>query len=155
MATGERDGILELTARYARAVDRKDEALLARCMAASVKATGSGEGPMGAGLAEALADGAATVPGPQFASMLVAGLRRMGATQHLFANHEVAWRDGDHATVTFAMRALHFAVDRSIADSYEVGGFYEHDVVRAGDEWRIEWWRLDLVWERGDLAVLG
>jgi hypothetical protein len=154
VATSDRDDIVDLTVRYAQAIDEKDETLLAQCVAPSVRATGSGPGPMGSGLAGGMLGGGGAVPGPVFASTLVGGLRRMGATQHLFANHQVTWRDDDHATVKFSMRAMHFAVGRATSDPYEVGGYYEHDLVRTGGGWRIEFWRLNLLWEHGDSSVL-
>lgn len=146
----DREDIVDLTFQYAQAVDLKDEVLLTRCFTPNIQATGSGPGPMGMGLAGGILGGPSGLSAAAFTGILIGGLRGMGATQHMFSNHRAAFLDDQHATVTFYMRAVHFARDRPTVDPYEVGGYYEHDLLRTAEGWRIAVWRLTLTWELGD-----
>ena len=89
-----------------------------------------------------------------FASEIMAGMKRMGATQHLFSNHQTSVVDEVDATCRFYMRTVHFPQSGASAAPYEVGGYYEHDLAKVDGDWRISFWRLHLSWEYGDYAAL-
>ena len=79
----DRHEIVDLTYRYATAIDLKDESLLLGCLAETVEARGSGPGPMGVRLLAKIIGSSRPVAAIDFASEIMAGMRRMGATQHL------------------------------------------------------------------------
>ena len=150
----DRHEIVDLTYRYATAIDLKDESLLLGCLAETVEARGSGSGPMGVRLLAKIIGSSRPVAAIDFASEIMVGMRRMGTTQHLFSNHQTSVVNDVNATCRFYMRAVHFAHSGATAAPYEVGGFYQHDLAKVDGEWRISFWRLHLSWEYGNYAAL-
>jgi hypothetical protein len=153
----DRQEMIELTYRYAQSLDMKDQALLETCLAESVRSLGSGPGPLGQSLAQGqgvVGDGSVSLSRADFAAGVIVGMRRIGATQHSFSNHRITQNSRDRATCIMYMRAMHFAIGRATAAPYECGGYYEDDLVREQEGWRIAFWRLHLFWEYGDYSVM-
>jgi hypothetical protein len=93
--------------------------------------------------------------GAEFAATVTASMRLKGATQHVITNPAIELLDERRAVCRAYLRAIHFALDRPTGSSYEVGGYYQHDLVFQGSAWKIRVWRLVLTWEVGDFAVMG
>ncbi len=151
----ERARIAALLARYARAVDGKDEAALTACFTDELGVQGTAVGPMGQLFASrsGFAEGAHTTAA-EWAAMILASMRLKGATQHDIGTALIAFSDATHATCDAYLRAMHFTPERPTAGFYEVGGTYRHDLERGLDGWRISYWRLEIRWEHGDYAVM-
>ena len=151
----ERQRIAALLARYARAVDGKDEQALAACFTDELVVQGTAVGPMGQlfasrpGFAEGTRMSAA-----DWAGSVLASMRLKGATQHDIGGELIAFADDTHATCEAYLRAMHFTPERPTAAPYEVGGTYRHDLVREPGGWKIAYWRLQIRWEHGDYAVM-
>jgi hypothetical protein len=151
----DRLAILDLLARYARAVDTKDEALLASCHTTEMQCSGTAVGPMQQLFASRPGfDRGSAMTNTEFAAMVMASMRLKGATHHVITNAEFEFHGPDDATVRAYLRALHFTPERPTAAPYEVGGHYLHDVRRIEGAWRIAYWRLAITWEWGDWAVM-
>ena len=80
------------------------------------------------------------------------------ATQHTMTNPMVSV-DGHTARQTMYMQALHFLDAMDDADSaaqgeFAVGGYYEDELVRTGEGWRIQAVKLTVLWRRGDARIM-
>ncbi len=151
----ERQRIAALLARYARAVDGKDEAALAACFTDELGVQGSAVGPMGLLFASrpGFAEGT-RLTATAWAASVMASMRLKGATQHDIGGELIDFTDAAHGTCSAYLRAMHFTAERPTAAPYEVGGVYRHDVVRETGGWKIAYWRLEIRWEHGDYAVM-
>ncbi len=70
----------------------------------------------------------------EVAAWLSTTMEMFSATQHLVCN-EMVTIDGDTATVrAMFFNPMHFAGDD--APCFECGGWYNHELVRQGDDWR-------------------
>jgi hypothetical protein len=138
----DRTAISGVLHRYCRGVDSKNWALLEGCFADDLEAdfrSFAGREVV-RGRAAWLAAMRKTIAG-------------LDATQHLTGNHEIAIA-GDAATLRADLQAVHILRnDRGDAE-YTVGGFYDIDLGRASDGWRIRRYRLTVVWTRGNRDVL-
>jgi hypothetical protein len=94
----------------------------------------------------------ATLPAHQLVKTWTESLGRLGATQHLVADHLVDL-DGDVATVTAAFQATHVAVAPD-PRRWVLGGDYRYELVRAGAGWRIAGLTMTARWQDGDRSVL-
>jgi hypothetical protein len=141
----------QLLFRYALGVDTKDEELLRSCFADQLSVEGRAPGPM-----QRLFDlRAPETTGAEYAANVTASMRLKGATQHVISNPAIELLDDRRAVCRAYLRAIHFALDRPTGSSYEVGGYYQHDLVLEGSSWKIRVWRLVLTWEFGDFTVMG
>ena len=86
----------------------------------------------------------------------VAGVRAtlepFDATQHVLTNFVIDL-DGDSATCTCYMAAHHHLVTGDLREMHSIGGYYVHDLQRAGDGWLIHRSNLNVTWEMGDRAL--
>lgn len=86
----------------------------------------------------------------------VAGVRAtlepFDATQHVLTNFVIDLA-GDSATCTCYMAAHHHLVTGDLREMHSIGGYYVHDLQRAGDGWLIHRSNLNVTWEMGDRAL--
>jgi hypothetical protein len=128
--------------RYCTAIDTKDWALLASCFTEDVEADFRSFG----GRAEATGRDA-----------WVAGIKStiagLDATQHLTGNH-VHQIDGDKAKLRAYIQAVHMLQNDRGDPEYTIGGWYDVDLTRTPDGWRIHRYTLDVRWHRGNRGIL-
>lgn len=128
--------------RYCTAVDTRDWDLLASCFTADLEADFRSFGAR-----EPVAGRAAWV---EAVRGTIGGL---DATQHLTANH-VHHVDGDVARLTAYLQVVHWLANELGDAEYTVGGYYDCDLRREEDGWRICRYRLTVTWQRGNRHIL-
>ncbi len=139
----DRLAVQDVMHRYALAIDTKDWRLLEQVFAdrlrADFRSFGVSEAFEGT-RAEWIANVRRTIDG-------------MDASQHMMANHlyEI---DGDRASGTTYISALHVCRNDLGGDSYTVGGHYGVEMARQADGWRITAYTLNVTWSAGDRHVL-
>ena len=137
----DRADIIDVCVRYARALDRRDWALLRTCFVDDVSVDYEGMPPI-AGYA-ALEEVCRGALGP------------LDASQHLLGNFTVEV-DGDAATCECYLHAQHVKSGTPGGDKYIVAGTYIDSLRRDADgEWRIAHRKLAVVWTDGNPGVLG
>ncbi len=143
----DRDHISQVLHTYATAIDTRDWDLLATCFTEDLEADFRDFG------------GREVVKGRDAWVGIIKGtIAGLDATQHLTANH-VHKIDGDTATLTAYLQALH-RLDTARSDpEYTVGGYYTCDMVRgAADDanggWRMRRYTLSVTWHRGNRDIL-
>ena len=79
-------------------------------------------------------------------------LRGFDATQHLLSNlaFEIT---GDDAVVTAYVQAEHFLANEDGDGSVTLGGNYTFRLIRTGNRWRINGFKLVAAWHRGNQAL--
>jgi hypothetical protein len=80
----------------------------------------------------------------------IAGL---SATQHLTGNHVIAVA-GDTATLRADLQAVHILQNERGDGEYTVGGWYDIELARTADGWRITFYKLTISWARGNRDIL-
>ncbi len=78
---------------------------------------------------------------------------RLDATQHLVANHQVAV-DGDRATHRCHLQSQHVLAGCDGGENYIVGGYYQDQLVRTADGWRIAHRLMQQTWTEGNPGVV-
>ncbi len=141
----DRDAIVECMARYGRACDTKDFALLEACFtddAVIVYSPTFGEEIRGR---------------PALADYLAGALTPLDGTQHLFGNFEVAVEpEAGSGRFRCYVQAQHVRNGLPDGSLLTVGGRYENEVVRGGDgTWRMTRLEFEPIWIGGNPAVLG
>lgn len=82
--------------------------------------------------------------------LTIAGL---DTTQHLLGNHHITL-DGDRATMNAYVQAVHrLKTDRGDGE-YTIGGHYDVELRREADGWRIAFYRLNVLWDRGNRDIM-
>jgi len=133
----DRAAISDLARCYASGIDRRDWALYRSIFTDRIEVDFS----TWRGVREAM-DADAWV------ASVIATLACFDATEHSIVNHVIAL-DGDRATLTAHMVARHVFE----GEMQQLGGYYEHQLVRVGDHWKIAACRLVIQWELGDRAL--
>ena len=77
---------------------------------------------------------------------------RLDCTQHLISNHQVVV-DGDTATHRCQLQSQHVRAGVSGGANFTVGGYYEDQIVRTADGWRIAHRLMQQTWTDGNPAV--
>jgi ketosteroid isomerase-like protein len=75
-------------------------------------------------------------------------IKRFDATQHITTNQQVRI-DGDTATCRSQLQSQHVKG----ANNYIVGGFYEDQLARTPDGWRITHRLMEQTWESGTMPT--
>ncbi|MDP6345382.1 MAG: nuclear transport factor 2 family protein [Alphaproteobacteria bacterium] len=128
--------------RYAAAIDRRDWDLLASCFAEDLEADFRSFG------------GREVVKGrDKWLGMVRGTIEGLDATQHLTANH-AHQVDGDRATLIAYIQAVHYLDGARGEGEYTVGGYYDCDLVRSDEGWRIRRYSLNVTWHRGNRDIL-
>ncbi|MBA3823248.1 MAG: nuclear transport factor 2 family protein [Ktedonobacterales bacterium] len=84
---------------------------------------------------------------------LVAGwqstLNGFAATQHLITNHRITV-EGDTATCLACVQATHYLPNPPEDAFWIVGGYYQYEIARTPQGWRITNTTLTATWQRGN-----
>lgn len=138
----DRADISQVLHSYATAIDTRDWDLLATCFTEDLEADFRDFG------------GREVVKGRDVWLEIIKGtIQGLDATQHLTANH-VHQIDGDTATLTAYLQALH-RLDTARSDpEYTVGRYYTCEMVRTNDGWRMRRNTLKVTWHRGNRDIL-
>lgn len=139
MASVEVWPLIELTHRYFRGVDTRDEALLRQCLSPQIVADHTIVGHM-AGI-EGFLDVVRRLP-PQIVTL-----------QHYLSNHEVEVR-GEEAMVRASLIAQHLVRWQGEEMLMPGGGRYTFDCRHEGDRWIIVRLRNDVTWGDPRLQVI-
>jgi len=87
----------------------------------------------------------------------VAGCRRLfdnlDATQHSMTNPLVEVT-GDNARCRMYMQAEHFLQNRWGSSDFALGGYYDDQLIRIGDGWKITAVTLNVFWSRGNRHIM-
>jgi 3-phenylpropionate/cinnamic acid dioxygenase small subunit len=92
------------------------------------------------------------IPADNWVLSSVKPLGACDATQHRMTNIDIEL-NGDRAVLRAQMTARHVLVTDGVSEMQTVGGYYEHDVVRTAQGWRISKLRLVITWEEGDRGL--
>lgn len=76
------------------------------------------------------------------------------ATQHIVSNHHVNVA-GDSATCRCYLQAQHVRKDTDGGETFTIGGYYEDELTRTADGWRIVRRTLVATWTEGNPAGTG
>lgn len=136
----DRAAIVDLTHRYATALDTRDWKLLESVF-----------------LPDAIADyGVSGRPSEGLAAITGfcrAMLEPLDASQHLLGNHVVEI-EGDVARCHCYLMAQHTRRGCEGGDNFMVGGSYRDELVRGSEGWRIRKRSLEVLWRDGNPRVL-
>lgn len=124
----DRDAIVDVMSRYARGIDRRDEAVYRACFTDAIDVA------MGGGLQEA-------VDANAWVTSAFGLVGQYEATQHIISNHHVELSE-DTATCGAEVQAQHWRPD----GYWLIGGRYENQLVRTTDGWRIRHLELTIRW---------
>lgn len=133
----ERETIVDLTVRYAWALDTRQWADLDDVFVPDATARLPGF----LGSREAIKDRVRRV------------LEPLDASQHLVSNHQVIF-EGERATCRCSLQAQHVRTLSTGSANYLVGGSYFDQLVRTEQGWRIAHRELVIIWTEGDPAVV-
>ena len=132
----DRAAIHDVLLRYARGVDNRDVALVASCFVPGAVY----EGTLACGTIEAAL------------TTLRERLARYDGTMHMIGNHLIELR-GDTATSETYAVAYHRLQEGGTPLLSTVGVRYLDDLVRHGDEWRIQRRVVKMEWQRREALV--
>jgi 3-phenylpropionate/cinnamic acid dioxygenase small subunit len=138
-ALWDRAQIIELMHRYATAVDSKDWTTLRTLFTDEI----------GAEMIGLKADLGIPVntTAERWIDVISRGLAQYSVTQHSMSNHRIEV-SGDEAVCTIYVVARHFIPDAKGGHAiFDVGGYYNNDVIRTADGWKIRKWKLVGTWE--------
>ena len=135
--TSDRSDIIDLAIRYAWALDSKNLEELRDVF--TPNATALMRGVRCDGVDEIIARVAGAV-------------LRLDHTQHLVGNHQVTVT-GDTGTHRCQLQGQHVLVGCNGGDNFIIGGYYEDDVVRTTEGWRITHRLMEQTWTSGNPDV--
>ena len=130
--------IIDVVDRYARSIDMKDYDRLETCFTPSC---------------EVVYGGATALENPAAVTEFCSGiLSQYTSTQHLLGNYEISI-EGNTATASTYMCATHVFPRDEKHEVYIVGGTYDDELVRNGDEWLISKRSLTVLWSESRETV--
>ena len=138
----DRIAISDVLHAYCRAIDTRDWALLETVFAADIEADFRSFA------------GREVVRGRD--NWLPAIRKTVGgltATQHLTGNHVIVL-DRDSATLRADLQAVHILQNERGDGEYTVGGWYDIELSRLPEGWRIRRYKLTVSWARGNRDIL-
>jgi SnoaL-like domain len=91
----------------------------------------------------------AVVKAADWAAAIEPMLRGFDSTQHYLSNF-VFDLAGDGATVSAYVQAEHWLAGAEGGDTVTLGGRYNFHLHRAGADWKIDGFKLDVLWQRGN-----
>jgi hypothetical protein len=140
MIMADREDISEVIYRYAIGADRRDAAMFAAVFTDEMTVLIRG-GSFGQGRGRTLSN-------TKFAQQVIANLSRFPVTQHLFNIYTVDIK-GDEARTLVYMQARHFIAESQGAHPpWDMGGYYEHHLVRTPSGWKVREYTLNITWEQ-------
>lgn len=139
MALLDEKAIVDVTIRYATALDTKDWQRLRECFTPDAVARYG-----------VIADCAGV---DAIIEQVSGGMDYLAQTQHILTNH-VVLLDGDSATCVCYLQAQHLRDNAKPSWNFIMAGQYSDSLVRTRDGWRISERALELWWTSGDPAVI-
>ena len=134
----------DLSLRYATGIDTRDWSLYRACFTDALRIDFSSFTNRPAPADAISAD--------DWVAMVRSTIEGFESTQHLIANQVITFDGPDEGRYTAYLQAQHWmASDRW----YLIGGWYENEVRRVDDQWRIASCTLHLTWDAGDRKLLG
>ena len=138
----DRADISSVLYRYAKAIDTKDWVLLATCFTEDLEAD-----------FRSFAGREVSRGRDRWVEAIRTSIQGMDATQHLTSNHVHDIR-GDEATLSAYIQAVHRLQNERGDSEYTIGGYYDCEMVRTPEGWRIRKYRLKVTWHRGNREIL-
>lgn len=136
----DRDHISEVIYHYAIGADRRDAAMFAGVFTDEMTVHIRG-GSFGEGRRRTLAN-------TRFAQQVIGTLSRFPVTQHSLNVYTVDIK-GDQAHTLVYMQARHFiAASEGSHPPWDMGGYYEHHLVRTAAGWKVREYTLNITWEQ-------
>ncbi|HEY2106042.1 MAG TPA: nuclear transport factor 2 family protein [Candidatus Binataceae bacterium] len=136
----DREAISEVVYRYAVGADSRDAAMFASVFTDELTVLIRG-GSFGEGRKR-------TVSNQQFGQAVTKALSRFPVTQHFFSVYKVDI-NGDQAQTLVYMQARHFIAESEGAHPpWDMGGYYEHHLVRTPSGWKVRDYTLNITWEQ-------
>ena len=135
--TSDRSDIIDLAVRYAWALDSKNLDELRDVFTPNATATMRG----------VRCDGV-----DEIIARVAGAVLRLDHTQHLVGNHQVTVT-GDTGTHRCQLQSQHVLVGCDGGDNFIIGGYYEDDVVRTTEGWRITHRLMEQTWTEGNPDV--
>jgi SnoaL-like domain len=136
----DRAEIGEVVYRYAVGADRRDAAMFASVFTDQLTVLLRG-GSFGEGRKQ-------TLPNDQFAQNVIKNLSRFPVTQHSFNVYKMEI-EGDQARTLVNMQARHFIAESEGAHPpWDMGGYYEHHLLRTASGWKVREYTLNITWEQ-------
>jgi hypothetical protein len=142
----DRELIVETVYLYATAVDNRDWTLYRSIFTDVVDVDFSS-------FFEGGDAGWVTMPADAWVDSARAPFASLDATQHSLSNPRVTI-DEDRATCVIYVQADHFRTDGAGGDSYTVGGYYTHTLLRTPVGWRLNQVKLTVRWQRGNKRIM-
>jgi hypothetical protein len=139
----DRQAVIEALHRFADGIDRRDWVRYRAAFTDEIELDYSSYRPENSGTwtADAWVDKARSLfPG-------------LDASQHSITN-AIVELDGDIAHVVADVRADHVVVVDGVTRVYTVAGWYDDELVRTSDGWRIRAKALHMRWAEGDASVM-
>ena len=127
--------------RYALAIDTRDWVMLRTCFTDEIEVQMDWWEPRG--------------PRTTRADDFVAGVKQLAgfrATQHISSNHVIEI-DGDSARCLSYLHGMHYLPNDQGANYFLLGGYYENDLLRTDDGWKIRRCKLNATWQAGSRHV--
>ncbi len=91
---------------------------------------------------------AGSFPGRNFGDAAGAVMALFSGTHHMSTNHAIQI-DGDRANARSYLQAIHLTDPEDNTQHYDVGGWYDNELVRTPDGWRFTRVELSFVWTAG------
>jgi len=139
----DRAALSDVLNNYAAGVDRRDWTLFRSCFSDDLEADFTGVLP-----------GDVCHGADKWVAAAVKLIEPLTATQHIITNH-VHDIDRDTAKSRSYLQAQHMQKDaQGNQRHYLIGGYYDYDMVRTGQGWKIKKYSLTQTWCSGDPSVL-
>ncbi|GAA0486275.1 hypothetical protein GCM10009096_31320 [Parasphingorhabdus litoris] len=97
-------------------------------------------------------DPASIMPADDWVAGVRATLEPFDATQHVLTNFVIDLKE-DRANCICYMAAHHHLVVDGERQMHSIGGYYVHELERAGEGWLIHKTQLNVTWEMGDRGL--
>lgn len=133
--------IVDLTYRYAEALDKRDWELMRACLTDDVRMDWVDEGHLNTGI-------------DMFISASSGAMGAIDASHHMVTNHRITV-DGDSASGYCYLQATLVKHDAADGPLCTRGAIYEDRYVRVGGAWRIAARTFRLIWMHGNPGIMG
>jgi hypothetical protein len=137
----DRAAISDVVNCYALAVDSRDWEMLRSCFTDEIEVQMDWWEARG--------------PRTTTADDFIAGVKQLAgfrATQHISSNHVIEIERDDARCLSY-LHGMHYLPNPEGENYFILGGYYENDLVRAGEGWKIRRIKLNVTWQAGNRHV--